>query len=359
MPDPVSFKSIDAQLAEEMRRRIRTGVWADALPGIHRLTREFALGRPTVLKALALLEQSGDIVSGGNGRAMRPVRRDNATPLTGSLLAYHLPPDLRTGESPAILDALEAALPGPVHRVLLEKAEPPEVLASRLLESPARVIVTANMHAEVADLLAAAGRRVVALGGPGTPVRAPRVSVDHEALVREAFRRAFAAGHTRVSLIIWRRHPDVARRMREWIAAEYARAGLRHAPDFDAPILDDDTPGAVHDCLRQLFRHTPPTALVIHDFPQWVATVTTLCSLRRRVPEDVSTLLLTRTPEIAAATPTQAHFRHPVDAVVGAIRRLLRSPKPPKSPPQLRLAPIWVAGDSLNAPREHTALPKL
>ena len=351
MSDPVSFKSFDAQLAEEMRRRIRNGIWADAIPGIHRLTREFALGRPTVQKALTLLEESGDIVSAGAGRAMRPVRRDNDTPLTGSLLAYHLPPDLRTGESPVILDALEAALTGPVHRVLLEKVEAPEVLAARLLESPARTIVTANMHAEVADRLAAAGRRVVALGGPGTPVLAARVSVDHEALVREGLRRAFEAGHTRVSLLIWRRHPEVAMRMRGWIAAEYARAGLRHAPDFDAPILENESPEAVHECLRELFRHTPPSALVIHDFPQWVASVTTLCRMRRSVPDDVSTVLLTHAAELATTNPGQAHFRHPVEEVVSTIRRLLRAPKPPATPPQIRLAPIWVPGDSLTAPK--------
>lgn len=350
MPDPVSFKSIDAQLAEEMRRRIRTGIWADSIPGIHRLTREFALGRPTVQKALSLLRDSGDIAYSGVGRAMRPVRRDNDSPLTGSLLAYHLPPDLRSGEAPVVLDALEAALPGPVHRVRLEKIESSETMAARLLESPARIIVTSNLHAEVADRLVAAGRRVVALGGPGTPRLASRVSVSHEALVRQALRNAFAAGHRRVSLVIWRRHPEVAIRMRQWIAAEYANAGLRHAPDFDAPILEDESPEAMHECVRELFRHTPPTALVIHDFPQWVAAITTLCRLRRSVPGDVSTILLTRAAELAATNPGQAHFRHPVDGLVAAVRRILRAPGAPKSPPQISLPPIWVPGESLATP---------
>lgn len=345
-----SFSSPEEQLAAEMRRRIRTGLWKEKTPGIHKLRDEFGLGRTIVEKAVADLVRTGDILHAGHGLPMRINRRaqPQQAPANGTLLVYNIPEYQRSGEIPALIDELSDTLPGPAERLRISSAEPTAATIERLREADVKHIVTIGIHSDVAESLIAEGRSVAAIGGPGDFTRAPMVRIDFEMLVREAFRHVFALGHTRVTLPIWRRHPDSVRRMRLWIRDEYERANLRHNEAFDTPIIEDENPEAMHACIRALFRHTPPSALVLLDFPQWIATMTTLNTLGRRVPEDVSIILLARASEITAATPSVAHFRHPNSELVDAVRRILRTRD---IVPGIRsIPPIWVPGATLAAP---------
>ena len=176
---------------------------------------------------------------------------------------------------------------------------------------------------EVADRLAEAGRIVVAGGAASPPEKVTAVGYSHEQLVRGAISRAFAAGHRRVSFALWRRKPEVAAKMRAWIADEYAKAGYRHAPEFDAPVVPERTAESLHSCLRELLRHTPPTALVVSDFIQWLGTVMVLAQAGLRVPRDLSLVCLCSAREWEAATPSQAHFRHPIAGYARAVRAAL------------------------------------
>jgi LacI family transcriptional regulator len=190
----------------------------------------------------------------------------------------------------------------------------------------------------------------VAAGTAGGTTSAAQVSVSHELLVRGAVRRAFDVGHRRVSFPLWRRTPEVAGRMRGWIAAEYAAAGYRHAPEFDAPVVADREPTALHATLHELLRHTPPTALISSDFQQWLATVTALAKIGLRVPRDVSLICLCSTPDWETATPTQAHFRFPVAELAKSVRKSLDAAARGATPRDVSLAPEWVPGGSLGAP---------
>lgn len=345
-----SFSSPEEQLAAEMRRRIRAGLWKEKTPGIHKLRREFGLGRTIVEKAVADLVRTGDILHAGHGLPMRINRRAQTKqdPANGTLIVYNIPEYQRSGEIPALIDELCDTLPGPAERLRINSTEPVAATIERLRAAEVKHVVTIGIHSDVAESLIAEGRSVAAIGGPGDFNRAPMVRIDFELLVRDAFRHVFALGHTRVTLPIWRRHPESVRRMRGWIREEYERAGLRHNPEFDTPIIEDEKPEAMHECIRALFRHTPPSALVLLDFPQWIATMTTLNGLRRRVPEDVSILLLARAAEITAATPSVAHFRHPNSELVDAVRRILRTPD--ITPGIRSIPPVWVPGGSLAAP---------
>lgn len=351
MSQRFNLNSPRCQVAEEIRRRIATGELAGDLPGIRRLMSEFGATRTTVEGALEELRHGGHLVCRGKRKPMKIVRHEPAPGGEGTLIVHADPMERRTGDHREILLAMEEHLPPPVVRLSLPQEDArTEKIVARILESPFRRIVVMDHDAEVADRLMDAGRIVVAAGTGGEPTLAPQVCVSHEMLVRGAVRKAFQAGHRRVSFPLWRRLPEVAANMRRWIAAEYSLAGYKHSPQFDAPVVDGREPAALHRTLRDLLRHTPPTALVASDFQQWLATVMVLGETGLRMPRDVSLICLCSTPEWESATPTPAHFRFPVAAMVLAVARSLAAAERGAHPAPVSLAPEWVPGHSLGAP---------
>ena len=342
----------ERQLADEFRLRIRKGVWGERMPGIMKLVREFGVSRPLVEKALAILVEAGDVRPTGRGRAMRTVRRDRASERerSGVLVVYDFPEGMRAGPGPVLLDTVERALAGPANHVQLDSMAPPGETVARLRETDAGTLIIMNHRAAVADTLARDGRRVLRIGGPGVCEVAPSMSVSYAALVRGAFRRAFAAGHRRVCMPLWLRKPEMIPVLRGWIAEEYAAAGVTHSPAFDAPEVAAPEASAMHACVRELCRHTPPTCFVLNDQRHWVAVFSALAEKRLRVPDDVSTILLAASAEMEVATPSQAYFRHPIESFVPEIRRILRRRDRGIGMPAVLIEPKWVPGDSLAAP---------
>lgn len=315
---------------------------------------DFDVTRKVVEGAIAELIQSGDLRSHGPSKPMEPVRRRRpAHDTQGGLLVTSRPFELRSGIHRELFLAIEATLPAPVTRLNIDAQNTPvEKVVRRILESDCRTIVILDHEGEVADRLAEAGRIVVATGMASPVNKVGHASVSHEMLVRGAVSRAFEAGHRRVSFVLWRRHPEVAPKMRAWIADEYAKAGYRHLPDFDAPIVDDRNSEALHARLHEIIRHTPPTALIVSDFPQWLGTVMVLAQAGLRVPQDISLICLCSAPEWEAATPSQAHFAHPVAALAKAIRLALDAAVRGEPPEIITLAPEWVPGGSLAPPKK-------
>jgi DNA-binding LacI/PurR family transcriptional regulator len=354
MVESFHLKSPATQLAAELRRAIASGEISGSMPGLRKLMADFGVTRKVVEGAMAELIQSGDLKSHGPNKAMEPVRRRHPTHENqGGLLVTSRPFELRSGIHRELFLAIEAALPPPVTRLNIDAQNTPvEKVVRRILESDRQTIFILDHEGEVADRLAEAGRIVVATGMASPVKKVSHASVSHEMLVRGAVSRAFEAGHRRVCFVLWRRRPEVAARMRAWIADEYAKAGYRHTPDFDAPIVDDRNPEALHTCLRELVRHTPPTALIVSDFPQWIGTVMVLAQAGLRVPGDISLICLCSAPEWEAATPSQAHFAHPVAALAKAIRLALEAAVRGEPPEIITLAPEWVPGDSLAPPKK-------
>lgn len=352
---PVGFiaKTPANQLADELRRRIHAGETGEKLPGLRRLMADFSLSRTTVEAALEELKRTGDVIDPGPSRALKTVRRPDAKAMHGTLFVFDQPPEKRGGEPAEIFRAIEAALPPPVVRLCLDHPGHDSAQAlRRIRETTQRRVVITGLRAEIADRLAEDGRVVVAVGVAGEPLVAGSVAVSYEQLVRGAVSRAFEAGHRRVSFPLWRRKPEIAAMMRGWIADEYAKAGYRHSPDFDAPIVPEDTPESLKKSLRALLRHTPPTAFVAGDFRQWLGTLSALAEAGLRTPRDVSLITLCASADWDTVSPEPTHFRFPVADIVKAVKAALAEGAHGGAPKRVRLSPIWVPGGSLGPPRK-------
>ena len=345
------IKSPAAQLAEELRRRITEGEWRGRMPGIRTLMQDYAVTRKTVEAALTALRHDGTLRTGATKRAAIPNPTTAPERQAGTALVINLPID-RLGGARASVDALLEKLPPPVTVLVREShgRNTPEIAEEIRRGGFGRAVVLFHPP-EVAEHLAEAGLNVVMVGSTGQNTRASRAGVSFEHLVRGAFRQAFALGHSRVCHPIWRRNPELIPLIRGWVADEYARAGLRHSPDFDAPIITRREPAALHDTLRALLRHTPPTALISGTQLQWQATLAILAEARMRVPQDISHLAIFEGTDWEAMPLAQSHFILPVKRLAGTVTRLLEEHDAGKPPRSVLLPPRWSAGQTLAPPR--------
>lgn len=350
---PGSFRPVSAetQFADEIRRRLAAGLWPERLPGIAALVRDCGVSRQTVEKAFRILERSGELKKGGGRGEMRPARATRPPSSGGTLVLYTLHPELHGSESLDVLRAAAATSPEPVTFLRLETGTSREHVLAHVSASEAGSVLLMHQPWGTGAAVMAQGRRAFVFGSDGPDSPAPRIAMRFESLVRQGVRCAFDAGHTRVCHPVWRRKPEIVADIRRWIAEEYARAGLRHSPEFDAPVVADDTAAGMDTCIRALFRHTPPSALVLQNLTQWMATIHPLSDLRVRVPEDVSIVMLSHVRELDASPLTYAHLRYPVPRLVAEFRKILRRTERGQAGGDIILEPIPVVGASLTPAR--------
>jgi DNA-binding LacI/PurR family transcriptional regulator len=190
------------------------------------------------------------------------------------------------------------------------------------------------------------------LGSLKPPQKSFYIFTKVDDLVYGAFRRAFALGHRSVCFPIWDCAPDRAAFLRESIAKAYAEAGLRYSPDFHAPIVEGPI-AALHECLRALLRHTPPTALTSIGTNDWLAAFAVAAEMGIRIPRDLSLIALAQDDLWKVLPVSQAHFGFlPTNKVVTAVIQQLKAAQQGKPRKVIALPTVWVPGDSLAPPRK-------
>jgi LacI family transcriptional regulator len=144
----------------------------------------------------------------------------------------------------------------------------------------------------------------------------PDVVLAHQA----ATRHLLALGHRRIVFILRepRRKPTLgksAHNFLEDLAAHGVPTGAYNLPDWE------ETPEGLSKLLERLFRHSPPTALIIDEIPHFIATVAFCARHGIRVPEHVSLISTDDDPSLAWCHPGFAHMRWDPKPV---IRRVVR-----------------------------------
>jgi LacI family transcriptional regulator len=131
---------------------------------------------------------------------------------------------------------------------------------------------------------------------------------DKPSTYATAVRHLLGLGHRRIVLLTRsaRRLPQPGAPERAFLDA-LRTAGIApgpyHLPDWE------ETPAGFHACLGELFRVTPPTALIVDEVGFFFATQQFLARRGRRVPEDVSLVCTDADPHFDWCRPSIAHIR--------------------------------------------------
>lgn len=319
-----NFLSITEQVAVHLRDELLDGRWTGTMPGRNRLAEELRVNRKTVEAALRQLEHEGLLVGRGSGRKRsielppdsKPVRK-----LRVAILNYE-PLDLTKGYMIELRHLLTEA----GHSAFFMTKSQTELgmdlsRISRLVhKTVADAWVVTGGSSEILEWFSTHPLPTIALFGRRRGLPIAGVGPDKPPSYAAATRRLLELGHRRIVLLTRqpRRLPKPGAPERAFLG-ELTTQGITPSP-YHLPDWEGSADG-FHEILDSLFRHTPPSALLIDESPFFTATQQFLATRGLRAPEDLSLICSDGDPHFNWCRPSVAHIRWDSHQV---IRRVVR-----------------------------------
>jgi DNA-binding LacI/PurR family transcriptional regulator len=329
---PLHRNSIAELCAEHLRKGLRSGRWREMLPGVARLAAEFDVSRDTIRAALRLLEAEGLLSAQGLGRCRSITAQaiGHRTLRVGMLLHDDLSDEQnKVGQ---VLLQIERDVRSKDHELFyLPKTQ------VQLGHDVGRITRMLGQHPADAWILVAGSYELLkwstlqltpcfALYGRALGLPVASVGPDKLSAYVSATRRLLELGHRRIVLIARKaRRLPIPGKTEQAFLDELALHGV-FAGDFNLPSWEE-TPEGFHQLLESLFRLTPPTAMIISETAQFIATMEFLARRRLHVPEQVSLVATGDDPAFAWCHSGIAHIKSDSKPMVRHVVRWVLSVK--------------------------------
>lgn len=306
----IEIQSPSAQVAAYLRGELLAGTWRNQLPGTPALADEMEVDRKTVTAALALLEEEGLLQPQGPGRPRKVVlpKKLLHNRLNIRILLY----EESDGLAPYVLELIRRVeLRG--HRIksagksLMQLGMDVGKVARYVEKNPADAWMVLAGSKEVLTWFAEQSVPGYAIFGRRRSVPLASVGPDKMASVEAAVDRLVELGHRRIVMVSReeRRLPSPGH-LEAAFLNRLANHGIKtsayHLPDWQ------DNPDSFHECLEQLFRHTPPTAILLDEPQFFIATQQHLANRGLVAPRDVSLLCSDTHPLFDWCQPQITHI---------------------------------------------------
>jgi hypothetical protein len=299
----ISRVSLADTTVEVLREGVVTGRWQGKMPGQLKLAKELGVSRRTLGTALARLAAEGVLSSAGPRKVpvipkASPV---GAKPLAGPVeirplrVALLIMRPLSEMSATARQDVLEVMMnlqSSGHHGVLVvfpkgKNTQKTGYLRKLVKETPADAWLIHLGTAEILTWFVGSGLPAMALGGSGRGLKIASASADWVVFIGTVLDRLIGLGHRRIVLIApgSARRPEPVRYVVEFrrkLIEAGVHPGEYHVPDWE------ETPGGLGKLLDELFRVTPPTAILCWAAHTVYGVQAWLKGRRLRSPEDVS-----------------------------------------------------------------------
>lgn len=270
------------------------------------------VGGDTVDAALQALEAEGLLVNQGRRRGRLVAAPQGRTRRVGIRVGmlYFEPVDRRLD----YMVELEHELGEAGHVVVLSPRTLNEVgmevgRVARMVEATeADAWVVMAGSGGVLEWFAGWDKPVMALFGRRRGLKIAGVGPDKSPEMTKVVKTLVGLGHRRIVLLARkvRRLPQpgaAEKAFMDALAAEGIAAGTYHLPDWDESVE------GYHARLEELFRFTPPTALIVDEAPFFVAAQQFLAGRGLRVPGDVSLVCTDYDATFEWCRPEISHIR--------------------------------------------------
>jgi DNA-binding LacI/PurR family transcriptional regulator len=343
--------SLVEQTAEYLRNELAAGTWRGVLPGERLLCERIGISRPTLRRALSLLERQG-YVDGRPNRPRRILRRHAPAPRAKKPRIMILTRDdirqlcaIKETKIRAVANGLEKAgfAVDSLTHPALERRSVPKFLGEFVRKNPVDFWILHGPPEPVQRWFSEHQASAIIFGTPFPGVNLPSLDVDHKAVCRHAAVSFLRAGHEHLAILI-PEHP----RAGDLESRDGFFEGANNAASCQV-LLGSERRDEFATRLRKfLFRSCPPTALLVCHPSLALSTLTFCLSFGRKVPKDLSIVSRDYEPWMPSIFPSLSHYsysdqafiRRFVTLVKNAIRLDVRSPK------RHCLFPRYVAGGS-------------
>ncbi len=303
--------------AARLRDGMMEGRWGRKLPGVLRLATELAVSPHTVRRALRQLEAEGTLTGCGLGRSRRIATPGSSGKSRGTLRVAVMRHDAHLADNPQtslVLTEITHSLEAAGHEVSFCKKSQIELkhdvrrMSRQLANTPADAWIVESGSRALLEWCSAQPTPCLALYGRTGNLPLARTGPDVVPACRAATRQLLALGHRRIVFIVseTRRKPVIgitARTFLDELNAHGIQTNSYNLPDWE------ESPKGFHRLLETLFRHTPPTALIIDELPWLIAAVAYLARHGIHMPGQISLVGTLSDTSLDWCHPAIAHFQ--------------------------------------------------
>lgn len=309
---PLPRPSVPELTAAHLREELRTGRWSGTLPGVALLAKELDVAPATLRAALHQLEAEGLLVSQGKGRSRTIPTAPPPRPALRVGILMHDHPDYSDTRDTEIAFQIRNALDAAGHKGIFAPKSQVECrydlrrIKAMVAKTPAEAWIVVAASRNVLELFSEQPIPCLALYGRAEGLPIARTGPDKVPAYQAATRRLIELGHRRIVLIALksRRKPTpgvVERAFLDELDTHGIPTGAYNLPDWE------ESPEGLQVLLDELFRITPPTALIIDEATRLIAIMQFLLRRGIKVPEQVS-LLSTDNELLSWCHPGIAHM---------------------------------------------------
>lgn len=313
-----AFKPLSTadQLASHLRSEIFTGSISKEMPGINLLAARLECSPRTVSAAIQLLLHEGILTKQGPGLPFLITPEKSACPpgLRVQLMLYdreESEPDMLSPWIVQIRSHLENA--GHTFSIALKTLQQLGMNVGRVAryvkKTDTDAWIIASGSREVLQWFSEQPKPAFALFGRRRGLRIAGIGPDKVTAYRDVTQRLIELGHRRIILLNRpsRRLPSPGLPELAFIET-LQKAGVVTGP-YNMPNWDGSV-GGIRRILDEMFRLTPPTAILIDESQIFLSVQHALARCGILAPEQVSLVATDQDPNFAYLRPTVAHIHY-------------------------------------------------
>lgn len=319
---PVQILSPTEQLAQYLEAEILNGSLVGDIPGMKSLSATLGVNHKTVDSAMRMLEKKGLILSNGTGK-----KRSTNAQLTTKRRAlkinimHYEPDDAKLHYMIDVRDKLiqlghKASF---TSKSLVELKMNIPRIQREVKKNPADAWIFQSSGREILEWASQQPFPALAMFGRFRNVAIPATGINKETAVVNALHELHKLGHRKIVMLVQEEqcmpHPG-----------PIPRAFLNALEDlgitsgrYNLPYWQKGS-DSFRQCLDALFRHTPPTALLIPEPPLFIAAQQHLARKGIVAPEHISMICHDPSPAFHYCHPSISHFSYDL---IPCIQRVL------------------------------------
>lgn len=324
---PLKRRSIIEQSADLLRESLRKGILSGRLPGVVKLAEEAGVSKLTMRAALRLLEDEGLVQLSENGYSRVAVSTKASPQKTlriGILLAEPLREEIAQFQQ--LIIEVQHHLEGMGFEAFIYKEDLRSLkhdisrIRATLAKNPANACLVVAGSRQVLEWFAEQPLPCLAIFGRAGRLPIARVGPRKSSAILEGVRKLIELGHRRIVFLTRkeRRVPELGTFELEFLA-ELEEHGIETS-SYNLPDWEE-SPAGFHKLLGELFRVTPPTAMIFDEVSMCVAAQQFFTQHRIQVPEQVSIMTTDYDPVFYWCSPPVTHVRWQNEPIIRRIGR--------------------------------------
>ncbi len=259
--------SVAEQVASHLREGLQQEKWIKVMPGRDRLARELGVHGSTVERALGQLEKEGLLKSGGPGKRRKIVAEKIAPRATRVVILLYEPEDVLDNRIAEIQQHLHAAghRPSLASKAKSELKHDPKRIMAMMKTHPAEAWIVLAADRPVLQILSETSTPTFALFGNMSNLRIAGTGARKIEALRDCIDHLYKKGCRRIVMLMRGGGHTTGLNMTERVFFEELEKHHLSQSSYNLPEWDN-TPDGLHHCLEELFKVTPPNAIIFDDW---------------------------------------------------------------------------------------------